>query len=143
MIPKNWTTLLNYNQQLNETAIHLKKGYKICLQVVISVNIPATIWWFIATFTKKTNYMWGLPNVPPPRQLEIVNSDKYLRRWFCSEKLRFLIPWVTSSTLSTIIPLVRSYHGRQRLHESVMTHFKIIAYFSISGYFWALPFKSQ
>ena len=32
-----------------------------------------------------------MPPPPPPRQLEKVNSDKYLKSYFLFEKLRFLI----------------------------------------------------
>ena len=64
------------------------------------------------TFTEKTNYIRGQPNAPspPPRQLEKVNSDKYLTRWCCSKNDGFLF-YITNLNFSTIIiALVRSYY---------------------------------
>ena len=47
-----------------------------------------------------------MPPPPPPRQLEKVNSDKYLTRWCCSKNYGFLF-YITNLNFSTvIIPLV-------------------------------------
>ena len=90
LIPKNWTILLNYNRQFNDTTI--KKGYKIYLQVECHFSYYYSHQSIIyCNIHRKTNYIWGQPNASPLRQLEKVNSEKILHEMVLFEKLRFLI----------------------------------------------------
>ena len=51
------------------------------------------------------------PPLPPPRELEKVNSDKYLTRYFFFPKNYGFLFWIPNLNFSTIIiPLVRSYY---------------------------------
>ena len=91
------TKKLDSNRQFNDSTLHVRKGYKIYLQVECHFSYYYTHDYIIYCYIHrkyKLHFEGNIMSQPPtpPQQLEKVNSDKYLTRWCCLENyIRFLI----------------------------------------------------